>query len=125
MVRKRKGFTLIELMVVMAVIATLLTLAVPRYFDHLDRAREATLRESLAVMREAIDKYKADTGNYPAALEDLVKRRYLRRLPVDPITERSDSWIGVAPTDGGANQIWDVQSGAEGNGRDGSEYRTW
>lgn len=121
-----RGFTLVELMVVMAVIATLLTLAVPRYFDHLDKAREATLRESLGVMREAIDKYKADTGNYPESIEELVKRRYLRRVPVDPLTERADSWIVVAPPDGTAqNQMWDVQSGAEGMGRDGSEYRTW
>lgn len=121
-----RGFTLIELLVVMAVIATLLTLAVPRYFDHLDRAREATLRESLAVMRDAIDKYRADTGRYPESLDDLVNRRYLRRVPPDPITERNDSWVIVSPPDEpGQRKVWDVQSGAEGQGRDGSEYRTW
>lgn len=123
---RRRGFTLIELLVVMAVIATLLTIAVPRYFQHLERAREATLRESLAVMRDAIDKFRADTGHYPESLDDLVNRRYLRRVPPDPITERSDSWIPVNPPDEpGQRKVWDVQSGAEGQGSDGSEYRTW
>ena len=123
---RSRGFTLIELLVVMAILATLLTIAVPRYFDHLDRAREATLRESLAVMRDAIDKFKADTGQYPETLDDLVTRRYLRRIPPDPITERKDSWLAVPPPDEpGQRRAWDVQSGAEGQGRDGSEYRTW
>lgn len=126
MPEKRRGFTLIELLVVMAVIATLLTIAVPRYFQHIDRAREATLRESLAVMRDAIDKYRADTGRYPEALEDLVSRRYLRKVPPDPITESIDTWVIVPPPDEpGQRKVWDVQSGAEGQGRDGSEYRTW
>jgi len=126
MPRQRQGFTLIELLVVMAVVATLLTIAVPRYFQHIDRAREATLRESLAVMRDAIDKYRADTGRYPEALEDLVSRRYLRKLPPDPITESIDTWVIVPPPDDpGQRKVWDVQSGADGQGRDGSEYRTW
>lgn len=123
---RARGFTLVELLVVMAVIATLLTIAAPRYFQHLDRAREATLRESLAVMRDAIDKFRADTGQYPETLDDLVHRQYLRRVPPDPITERSDTWVVVGPPDEpGQRRIWDVQSGAEGQGRDGSEYRSW
>lgn len=122
----RRGFTLIELLVVMAVIATLLTIAVPRYFQHLDRAREATLRESLAVMRDAIDKYRADLGRYPESLDDLVTRRYLRKVPPDPITESTESWVIVPPPEEpGQRKVWDVQSGAEGQGRDGSDYRTW
>lgn len=126
MEKRRRGFTLIELLVVMAVIATLLTIAVPRYFQHLDRAREATLRESLAVMRDAIDKYRADLGRYPESLEDLVTRRYLRRVPPDPITESAESWVIVPPPEEpGQRKVWDVQSGAEGQGRDGSEYRSW
>jgi general secretion pathway protein G len=124
--RLGRGFTLIELLVVMAVIATLLTIAVPRYFQHIDRAREATLRESLAVMRDAIDKYRADTGQFPETLDDLVSRRYLRRIPPDPITESSETWVAVPPPDNpGTRRLWDVCSGAEGQGRDGSEYRTW
>lgn len=123
---RRRGFTLIELLVVMAVIATLLTIAVPRYFQHLDRAREATLRESLAVMRDAIDKYRADLGRYPESLDDLVTRRYLRKVPPDPITESAESWVIVPPPDEpGQRKVWDVQSGAEGQGRDGSDYRSW
>lgn len=126
MPKRRMGFTLIELLVVMAVIATLLTIAVPRYFQHLDRAREATLRESLAVMREAIDKYRADTGQYPEKLEDLVTRRYLRRIPRDPISEKTDDWvIEPPPGETGEGKVWDVHSGSDGLGRDGSEYRTW
>lgn len=124
--KRYRGFTLIELLVVMAVIATLLTIAVPRYFQHIDRAREATLRESLAVMRDAIDKYRADLGRYPENLDDLVTKRYLRKVPPDPITESAESWVIVAPPEEpGQRKVWDVQSGAEGQGRNGSDYRTW
>lgn len=123
---KRRGFTLIELLVVMAVIATLLTIALPRYFQHLDRAREVTLKESLAVMREAIDKYQGDTGRYPETLEELVAKRYLRKLPVDPLTEVADTWVLVPPPDEpGSRRVWDVKSGAEGQGLDGTDYATW
>jgi len=126
MTSARKGFTLIELLVVMSVIATLLTIAVPRYFQHLDRAREAALRESLAVMRDAVDKYRGDTGNYPETLEDLVTKRYLRKVPPDPITESTETWVIVPPPDEpGQKKVWDIRSGAEGQGLNGSEYSTW
>jgi general secretion pathway protein G len=123
---RKKGFTLIELLVVMSVIATLLTIAVPRYFQHLDRAREASLRESLAVMRDALDKYRADTGRYPETLEELVTKRYLRKVPPDPITESTETWVIVPPPDEpGQRKVWDIHSGAEGQGQNGSEYSTW
>lgn len=123
---RKAGFTLIELLVVMSVIATLLTIAVPRYFQHLDRAREASLHESLAVMRDAIDKYRADTGHYPEALDELVTRRYLRKVPPDPITESTETWVIVPPPDEpGQKQVWDIRSGAEGQGLNGSDYSTW
>jgi len=126
MAARKKGFTLIELLVVMSVIATLLTIAVPRYFQHLDRAREAALRESLAVMRDAVDKYRGDTGRYPETLEELVTKRYLRKVPPDPITESTDSWVVVPPPDEpGQRKVWDVRSGAEGQGQNGSDYATW
>jgi general secretion pathway protein G len=126
MVSRKKGFTLIELLVVMSVIATLLTIAVPRYFQHLDRAREASLRESLAVMRDALDKYRADTGRYPETLDELVTKRYLRKVPPDPITESTDTWILVPPPDEpGQKKVWDIRSGAEGQGQNGSDYSTW
>lgn len=120
------GFTLIELLVVLSVIATLLTIALPRYFQHLDRAREAALRQSLQVLREAIDKYHGDTGRFPETLDDLATKRYLRRVPPDPITESTETWVPVPPPDEpGARKVWDVRSGAEGQGLDGSDYRTW
>lgn len=119
------GFTLIELLVVLAIIATLLTIAVPRYFGSLENSKEATLRQSLAVMREAIDHHLGDTGKYPASLEELVDKRYLRALPVDPITERADSWRTQPPSDPAKGGIADVKSGAEGNGRDGTPYASW
>lgn len=120
------GFTLIELLVVLAVIATLLTIALPRYFQHLDRAREAALRQSLQVLREAIDKYHGDTGRFPDTLDDLVTKRYLRRVPPDPITENTETWVPLPPPDEpGSRKVWDVRSGAEGQGLDGSDYRTW
>ena len=120
---KRKatnGFTLIELIVVMAIIALLLTIAAPRYFNHLDRAREATLRETLNVMRDSIDKFHGDTGRYPAELEELVSKHYLARLPRDPFSESADTWITV-PLPGGGG-IWDVHSGAGGEGQPYAEW---
>ena len=122
---RRRGFTLIELLVVMAIIATLLSIVAPRYFTHLDRAREAALRETLVVVRDAIDKFHGDTGRYPESLEELVSRRYLRTLPIDPVSESSETWIllpppaePAEPTDPADTQaasgVWDIRSGAGG-----------
>lgn len=118
-----RGFTLVELLVVLAIIATLLALAAPRYFQHIERSKEAVLRENLATMRDAIDQYHADTGRWPESLAALVDKRYLRAVPVDPITERSDTWIEVPPKEGSGVQ--DVRSGAEGTGLDGTSYAEW
>lgn len=120
----RRGFTLIELLVVLAIIATLLTLAVPRYFQHVERSKEAVLRENLATMRDAIDQYHADVGTWPPTLESLTEKRYLRVLPSDPITERSDTWQIVPPPDGETG-VYDIQSGAEGTGLNGQAYADW
>lgn len=121
----RAGFTLIELLVAMAIIATLMSIAAPRYFDHLDRASENTLRQSLVVMRDAIDKFRADTGAYPANLSELVDRRYLRKIPVDPLTDSATSWKIVPPPEGERGGMGDVRSGAPGTARDGSAYADW
>lgn len=110
---RRSGFTLIELMVVMAIIATLLSIVTPRYLAHLDRAREAALRETLSVVRDSIDKFHADTGRYPAELDELVTKRYLRRLPVDPVSESAATWIIVPPSDD-LTGVSDIKSGAGG-----------
>lgn len=122
---RRGGFTLIELLVVMTIVALLLAVALPRYFGHLEKSREAILRQDLAVMRGAIDTYHGDTGRYPESLEALVEARYLRALPVDPITERADTWQTVAPSGGESGGIYDVRSGAPGTARDGTHYGDW
>lgn len=120
-----RGFTLIELLVVMAIVATLLSIAAPRYFEHLERVRESSLRESLVVMRDAIDKYKADTGQWPADLPALVAKRYLRAVPRDPVTDSSETWRAVPPPQGEGEGMYDVKSGAEGQAKDGSAYADW
>jgi general secretion pathway protein G len=123
--RKKSGFTLIELLVVLAVIATLLTIALPRYFSSLEKSREAVLQQNLALLRETLDKYHADTGKYPAALDELVRARYLRNMPLDPITESDATWISIPPAQPEMGGVYDVRSGAEGVARDGREYQKW
>jgi general secretion pathway protein G len=120
--RRCAGFTLIELLVVMAIIATLLTIALPRYFGSVERSKEATLKQSLAVMRDAIDKHYADTGRYPDAIEELVTKRYIRSLPVDPVTESAATWVTVAPPEGAKGGVYDVRSGAPGKATDGTAF---
>lgn len=130
----RRGFTVIELLVVLAAIGLLLSVAAPRYVQHLDQARDVALRHDLKEMRLAIDRFYGDLGRYPASLDELVARRYLRALPVDPVTSRSDSWVLVPPpVSGGATSsngapstgVADVRSGATGQARDGSSYASW
>jgi general secretion pathway protein G len=124
-----RGFTLIELLVVMAALGLLLAVVAPQYVRHVDRARETALRQNLASLREAIDKFHADRARYPQRLDELVTEHYLRSLPVDPVTDRSDTWLLVAPNGqvGAApgTAIFDVRSGAPGRGRDGSAYASW
>jgi general secretion pathway protein G len=120
----KKGFTLVELLVVLAIIATLLSLAVPRYFQHVERSKEAVLRENLAAMRDAIDQFHADTNTWPADLIVLAEKRYLRAVPVDPITESEETWL-VSPPPDGETGVYDVHSGAEGTGLDGIPYSEW
>lgn len=125
MVSKKTGFTLIELLVVMTVIAILLTLAVPRYLGNVDKANEAVLRENLSSIRDALDKYYGDTGFYPTTLDDLVTKRYLRKVPVDPMVESPTSWVIVPPTDPLKGGVADVHSAAPGKAKDGTSYSEW
>lgn len=120
--RRPRGFTLIELLVVMAIIGGLLALAVPRYFQHVDRTKETVLKSDLSSMRDALDKFYADTGRYPANLEELVARRYLRKVPPDPITESAATWLVVAPADPELGGVYDVKSGAAGLTLEGRPY---
>lgn len=120
-----RGFTLIELLVAMAIVALMLSIVVPRYFGSLSRAEEAVLRENLYLMRDAIDKYYADTGRYPDSLEDLATRKYIRAVPSDPLTQSSTTWILVPPADLQDGAVYNVRSGAKGHGRDGKPYEQW
>jgi general secretion pathway protein G len=121
----RRGFTLIELIVVMSIIATLLTIAVPRYFKSLERSREAVLHQDLAVLRDAIDKYNADLGHKPETLADLVEHSYIRSVPVDPFTKTADAWVPTQSEDSDAPGNVDVHSGATGAALDGTHFVEW
>ncbi len=109
----------------MAIIALLLAIAVPRYFHSIYRAKEAVLKQNLAQMRDAIDKYHGDKGRYPDALDDLVTGKYLRRIPPDPITETSVTWVSVPPQPGEQGRVFDVKSGAPGAALDGTQFADW
>lgn len=119
------GFTLVELMVVLAVIALLVSIVAPHYTGRVNRAEEAVLRENLTIMREALDRHFADAGRYPATLEELVTKRYLRTIPSDPITQSTTTWVVVAPDDPGKGSVYDVRSGAQGDGLNGKPYGQW
>jgi general secretion pathway protein G len=120
-----RGFTLLELLVVMAIIATLLTIAVPRYFKSLERSKETVLRQDLSTMREQIDRYSGDKGHYPETLQALVADHYLRAIPVDPFTNDNEHWVAVASDEPENTGVKDVKSGAEGTGQNGVPYAEW
>ncbi|HEX6829758.1 MAG TPA: prepilin-type N-terminal cleavage/methylation domain-containing protein [Burkholderiales bacterium] len=123
--RSGRGFTLVELLVVMAIIALLLALAAPRYFKSVNRAEETVLKENLTLMRDALDKYYADTGKYPPDLEELVTKRYLRKVPEDPITGSATTWVLVPPENPEKGGVYDIHSGAPGNSLSGTPYQGW
>jgi len=123
--RQATGFTLIELLVVMMIIALLMAIAAPRYFGSFQKSKETALRQTLAVTRDALDKFYSDNGKYPDDLQTLVSKRYLRSLPMDPITGSTSTWTTNAPDDPEKGRVYDLHSGAEGNGRDGRAFREW
>lgn len=120
-----KGFTLVELLVVLSILALLLTLAVPRYFNSIEKAKDATLKQDLNTLRESIDKYYGDNGKYPNTLDDLVDRKYIRKLPIDPITEKTDTWIFTPPEPPLEGDIYDIHSGSKALAKDGTRYEDW
>jgi general secretion pathway protein G len=129
-VRSAAGFTLVELLIVLALITILATMGVVQYKNAVRHTEESVLRTDLFRIRDAIDQYYADKNKYPASLETLVSDGYMRRIPVDPISKSADSWQTVAaeadPTNPTAEPgIYDVKSGAQGTALDGTNYADW
>jgi general secretion pathway protein G len=127
---RESGFTLIELMIVMVIIGMLAAIAVPMYVQSVRNAREAVLKEDLRTMRGAIDSYTVDKQKAPQALDDLVQSGYLKAMPVDPFTHRTDTWVpsqddAFQTLDQTESGITDVHSGAQGTAGDGSSYSSW
>jgi general secretion pathway protein G len=123
--RGTAGFTLIELLVVMTIIGVLLTIAVPRYFRTVERSKETVLRHDLAVVRESIDKYYADLGQYPDALPALVDNHYIRSVPIDPFTKSAATWLMIASEDPDHPGVRDIHSGSPDAASDGSPFVSW
>jgi len=119
------GFTLIELLVTLSIIALLLALATPRYFGRVEMAKEVALKENLHRMRDALDQFYGDNNRYPESLQDLVTRKYLRQIPLDPVTDSEKTWIIVPPSDPKKGKVFDIKSGAPGHGKDGTPYKNW
>ena len=120
---RKHGFTLIELLVVLSIVALLLTITVPRYFNSIGASKETVLIENLRTTREAIDKFYGDTARYPESLDELVAKRYLRSMPVDPILDNTDAWILVPPpSDTTKGNLYDLKSAAPGNSRSGRPF---
>ena len=124
--RRQKAFTLIEILVVLAIIATLLSIVSPRYFQSIDRSKETTLKHDLNIMREAIDKYYSDKNAYPEILDDLVQQKYLRAIPPDPMTESNATWLITPPPSlDDKGTVYDIHSGSPNLAEDGTPYASW
>ena len=120
--RASPGFSLLELLVVLAILGGLVAVAAPAVTGALTRANETVLRENLAVMRDLIDDYQADRGRNPASLQALVDEGYLRAVPPDPMADGRKEWDEVVGADGG---VEDVRSLSDGTARDGAPYAEW
>ncbi len=121
---REKGFTLIELMIVLSILSILATLIIPSYLSSTDRAKEATLKLNLYTFRDTIDQFRADQGRYPDSLSELVELKYLRAIPVDPFTSASDTWVEISVS-GGETGIFDVKSGSNLTNPNQMPYNQW
>ena len=124
-IRNHQGYTLIEMMIVVSIISILATMALPSFQKSLVRAKETNLRRTLFIMRDTIDQYYADHGRYPGSLQDLETEKYIRQIPMDPFTGNSDSWITIPPEGFAEGNVYDVHSGSNKVGLDGTPYNEW
>jgi general secretion pathway protein G len=123
--RRSKGYTLIELMIVLSIIGILVSMAQPNLQKTVIRAKETSLRQSLFVFRDVIDQFYADHGKYPENLDTLVEMKYLRTIPEDPFTRSSTKWVVVPPEGEEEGGVYDVNSGSDLVGLNGSPYKEW
>lgn len=114
-----------ELLVVLSILALLLSLAVPRYFSSVQRAKEQALKQQLTTTRKALDEYYADQGQYPDTLQDLVSKHYLDKMPWDPVAESSETWVINPPELPLTGGVYNLHSGAVDQAKDGSNYADW
>jgi len=122
--RRKAGYTLIELMIVLTIIGILVSIAQPNLHKAVIRARETSLRRSLFVMRDTIDQYYADNGRYPDSLEDLIQKKYIRAVPDDPFTRSSTTWV-IIPPEGEEGSVFDVHSASRLVSLNGVPYNEW
>lgn len=124
-IRNQKGFTIIEMLTVIAIIGILASIAAPSFQRSVIRAKEASLRNSLFVLRDVIDQYYADHGEYPDSLESLMEKKYIRTVPSDPFTKSSDTWILIPPEGEEVTGIYDIHSGSNKISLYGTPYNEW
>jgi general secretion pathway protein G len=123
--RGLRGFTLIEMLVVMAIVALMLTIALPRYFGSLDKAKDVALQENIKVLRTSLNQFYGDKGRYPETLDELVEKKYLRAVPIDPITESASTWIAIPAREPDTPGVSDIKSGATGQSKQGRGYESF
>ena len=125
----KKGYTLLELMIVVAIVGILVSLAIPSFQQSAMKAKETALKQNLFTMRAVLDQYYADRGDYPDSLESLVEAKYIRAIPIDPLTKSATTWIEIYEEQEEGNDspagVYDIKSGSEELARDGTPYKDW